>query len=160
MISKMAVHPHVSCRKPAWLRFHGPDIPRSPFSGRVHLYGIGSAFERGPLVVFSWKCHPRQASAGAMSLQYCRDTGQNRVSRFFRKITIDMSRSICKKQVPPARLGTVFQSFIFETLHVLFFLDCQFIEGPPNRVADSIRKHTQSNSVKAAQVDYVLSEFV
>lgn len=32
-----------------------------------------------------------QASAGAMSLQYCRDHGRNSLSRFLRKITIDMS---------------------------------------------------------------------
>ncbi|CAK9044125.1 unnamed protein product [Durusdinium trenchii] len=32
-----------------------------------------------------------QASAGAMSLQYCRDNGGNSLSRFLRKITIDMS---------------------------------------------------------------------
>jgi len=32
-----------------------------------------------------------QASAGAMSLHYCRDHGMNSMSRFLRKITIDMS---------------------------------------------------------------------
>ncbi|CAE7414239.1 unnamed protein product, partial [Symbiodinium natans] len=32
-----------------------------------------------------------QASAGAMSLHYCRDHGMNSISRFLRKITIDMS---------------------------------------------------------------------
>ncbi|CAE7659731.1 unnamed protein product [Symbiodinium sp. CCMP2456] len=34
-----------------------------------------------------------QASAGAMSLHYCRDHGMNSISRFLRKITIDMSYS-------------------------------------------------------------------
>ena len=32
-----------------------------------------------------------QVSAGAMSLQYCRDHGRNSLARFLRKITIDMS---------------------------------------------------------------------
>ena len=32
-----------------------------------------------------------EASAGAMSLHYCRDHGMNSISRFLRKITIDMS---------------------------------------------------------------------
>ena len=35
--------------------------------------------------------HCAKASAGAMSLQYCRDHGRNSLSRFLRKITIDMS---------------------------------------------------------------------
>ena len=43
-----------------------------------------------PLVNVQFGCNAK-ASAGAMSLQYCRDHGRNSLSRFFRKITIDMS---------------------------------------------------------------------
>ena len=59
------------CVQPCWVvSSHRPLVPTGQF-------GI------------AWQ--PAKASAGAMSLQYCRDHGRNSLSRFLRKITIDMS---------------------------------------------------------------------